>query len=203
MGYVVLALLLIVGAAAVVVAQRRQGGRAEAVAPVAVSVPVPVPAPVPVSPAVPDPEPESVARAEAERWIERLGAGPAGIDAAGDKAAVQALADATERYRAAKGELAAGRYDTATRTAVEGLHYVRAARTALRLDPGPVLPGLGTPAVTARDGRVILDERTYTVSNRWRDGVTPYYYAGGVVAGRRVPGGWYSSPWWNPALAVA
>ncbi|NNN33264.1 hypothetical protein HLK59_23470 [Streptomyces sp. S3(2020)] len=199
MGYVVLALLLIVGAAAAVAVQRRQGGRAEPVVPVA----------VPLSPAIPEPGPrpesesESGARVEAERWVERLGAGPAGIDAAGDKAAVQALADATERYRAAKEELAAGRYDTAARTAVEGLHYVRAARTALRLDPGPVLPGLGTPAVTARDGRVILDERTYTVSNRWRDGVTPYYYAGGIVAGRRVPGGWYSSPWWNPALAVA
>ncbi|MES5819309.1 hypothetical protein [Streptomyces sp. RG80] len=196
MGYVVLALLLIVGAAAAVVAQRRQGGRPEPVVP-----PVPVPAP----PALPDAGtvPEPGARADAGRWVERLGGGLAGIDAAGDKAAVQALADATGRYRAAKGELAAGRYASAELVAVEGLHYVRAARTALRLDPGPVLPGLGTPAVTARDGRVVLDERTYTVSNRWRDGVTPYYYAGGVVGGRRVPGGWYSSPWWNPALAVA
>ncbi|MEU5887901.1 hypothetical protein ABZ835_13865 [Streptomyces sp. NPDC047461] len=191
MGYVVLALLLIVGAAAAVVVQRRQGGRAEPAAPVA------------APPAVPDPDPGTGARAEAERWVERLGAGPAGIDAAGDKAAVQALADATERYRAAKGELAAGRYDSASAAAVEGLHYVRAARTALRLDPGPVLPGPGTGAVTARDGRVIVADRTYTVSNRWRDGVTPYYYAGGVVAGRRVPGGWYSVPWWNPAMAVA
>ncbi|MDQ0600350.1 hypothetical protein QF037_004695 [Streptomyces canus] len=195
MGYVVLALLLIVAAAAAVATQRRQGGRAEPVVPAA------------VPPAVPDldadPDPGTGTRGEAERWVERLGAGPAGIDAAGDKAAVQALADATGRYRAAKGELAAGRYDSATAAAVEGLHYVRAARTALRLDPGPVLPGLGTGAVTARDGRVIVADRTYTVSNRWRDGVTPYYCAGGVVAGRRVPGGWYSAPWWNPAPAVA
>ncbi|MER6179257.1 hypothetical protein [Streptomyces sp. NPDC001652] len=195
MGYVVLALLLIVPAAAAVAAQRRQGGRAESVVPVAVPSAVPDPDP--------DPAPGTGARVEAERWVERLGAGPAGIDAAGDKAAVQALADATGRYRAAKGELAAGRYDAAAATAVEGLHYVRAARTALRLDPGPVLPGLGTGAVTARDGRVIVADRTYTVSNCWRDGVTPYYYAGGVVAGRRVPGGWYSAPWWNPAPAVA
>jgi hypothetical protein len=195
MGYVVLALLLIVGAAAAIAAQRRQGGRAEPVVPVA--------APPAVPDLGPDPDPGTGARVEAERWVERLGAGPAGIDAAGDKAAVQALADATGRYRAAKGELAAGRYDAATAAAVEGLHYVRAARTALRLDPGPVLPGLGTGAVTARDGRVIVADRTYTVSNRWRDGATPYYYAGGVVAGRRVPGGWYSAPWWNPALAVA
>ncbi|MEU6373704.1 hypothetical protein [Streptomyces sp. NPDC046909] len=206
MGYVVLALLLIVGAAVAVVAQRRQGGRREPVlesaaqpAPVAVAAPVAPPALTPAVPPALVPGP----RTEAERWVERLGAGLAGIDAAGDGAAVLALADATERYRAAKGELAGGRYGSAEAVAVEGLYYVRGARVVLGLDPGPALPALGTPAVTARDGRVIVADRTYTVSNRWRGGVTPYYYAGGVVDGRRVPGGWYSSPWWNPALAAA
>ncbi|WP_405734320.1 hypothetical protein OG885_22215 [Streptomyces sp. NBC_00028] len=192
-----LALLLIVGAVFAVVAQRRHGGRGPAAM---VSVPVrAAEAPVPV----PVPAPEPGGRGEAERWVERLGAGLAGIDAAGDTAAVLALADATERYRAAKEQLAAARYETAGSTAVEGLHYVRGARVVLALDPGPALPALGTPAVTARDGRVIVADRTYTVSNRWRSGVTPYYYAGGVVDGRRVPGGWYSVPWWNPALAAA
>jgi hypothetical protein len=195
MGYAVLALLLIVGAAVAVAAQRRQSAAGPVPAPVAVVRAVPEPAPVPVA------EPDG--RADAERWVERLGAGLAGVDAAGDAAAVLALADATERYRAAKEQLAAGRYANAELTAVAGLHYVRAARVVLGLDPGPVLPGLGTPAVTARDGRVIVGDRTYTVSNRWRGGVTPYYYAGGVVGGRRVPGGWYSEAWWNPALAAA
>lgn len=198
MGYAVLAMLLIVGAAVAVAAQRRQPA-AERLVPVPVPVPVQVPAPVPAPPPVAEPD----GRAEAERWVERLGAGLAGVDAAGDTAAVLALADATARYRAAKEQLAAARYPTAELTAVEGLHYVRGARIVLGLDPGPVLPGLGTPAVTARDGRVIVGDRTYTVSNRWRGGVTPYYYAGGVADGRRVPGGWYSEAWWNPALAAA
>lgn len=207
MGYAVLALLLIVGAAAAVVAQRRQagGGPGRAAAARAASVLAPVPVPAPVSAPVPSPSPvaDPDGHAAAERWVERLGAGLAGIDAMGDAAAVLALADATGRYRAARGQLAAARYRAAELTAVEGLHYVRGARVVLGLDPGPVLPGLGTPAVTARDGRVIVGDRTYTVSNRWRDGVTPYYYAGGVVGGRRIPGGWYSEPWWNPALAAA
>lgn len=193
MGYVLLALLLIVGAVVAVVAQRRQG-RMVPVAVRTVQVPAPVPAPVA----------ELDGRGEAERWVERLGAGLAGIDAAGDEAALLALADATERYRTAKEQLAAARYEDAEQGAVEGLHYVRGARVVLGLDPGPVLPALGTPAVTARDGRVIVEDRTYTVSNRWRGGVTPYYYAGGVVGGRRIPGGWYSAPWWrSSALAGA
>jgi hypothetical protein len=29
---------------------------------------------------------------------------------------------------------------------------------------------------------------------------TPNYYPGGRVAGRPVPAGWYSEPWWKPAL---
>ncbi|AXG55453.1 hypothetical protein SLCG_4298 [Streptomyces lincolnensis] len=53
----------------------------------------------------------------------------------------------------------------------------------------------------ARDGRVAVEGRTYAVSNR-PGGVTPYYYAGGEVAGRRVPAGWYSVPWWMAAAAV-
>ena len=31
---------------------------------------------------------------------------------------------------------------------------------------------------------------------------TPNYYPGGRVAGRPVPAGWYSEPWWKPALVA-
>jgi hypothetical protein len=31
---------------------------------------------------------------------------------------------------------------------------------------------------------------------------TPYYYPGGMVAGRPVPQGWYSEPWWRTALVA-
>jgi hypothetical protein len=31
---------------------------------------------------------------------------------------------------------------------------------------------------------------------------TPNYYPGGQVAGRPVPAGWYSEPWWKTALVA-
>ncbi|MDO5513156.1 MAG: DUF1542 domain-containing protein, partial [Corynebacterium sp.] len=31
---------------------------------------------------------------------------------------------------------------------------------------------------------------------------TPNYYPGGNVAGRPVPAGWYSRPWWADAMAT-
>ncbi|MFF7543971.1 hypothetical protein ACFZCU_10070 [Streptomyces canus] len=182
---VLLALVLIAGAAAAVAVQRRAAGGAGV---------------VPLVPAA-----DFDARAEAERWVERLGGSLSTPDAGGDKAAGQALADANERYRAACGQLAAAgspaQYAMVRQTAIEGLHYVRGARTALGLDPGPALPDLGAATVTARDGRVTVDDRTYAVSDR-PGGATPYYYPGGVVGGRRVPGGWYSRPWWKTALVA-
>lgn len=188
MGFMVLlALVLIAGAVAVVAAQRRAAGGAGV---------VPVPHRV---------GQDLDARAEAERWVERLGGSLSTLDAGGDKAAGQALADANERYRAAQGQLVAAgtpaQYAMVTQTAVEGLYYVRGARTALGLDPGPALPDLGAATVTARDGRVTVDDRTYAVSDR-PGGATPYYYPGGVVGGRRIPGGWYDRPWWKTALVA-
>ncbi|MDH6441391.1 hypothetical protein M2158_009932 [Streptomyces sp. SAI-144] len=167
-----LALVLIAGAAAAVAVQRRAAGGAGV---------------VPLEPTA-----DFDARAEAERWVEGLGGSLSTLDAGGDRAAGQAPADANERYRAARGQLAAAgspaQYAMVTQTAVEGLHYVRGARTALGLQPGPALPDLGAATVTARDGRVTVDDRTYAVSDR-PGGATPYYYPGGVVGGRRVPGG--------------
>ncbi|MEU6354062.1 hypothetical protein ABZ896_32815 [Streptomyces sp. NPDC047072] len=188
MGFMVLlAVVLIVGAAAAVVTQRRG----------------------PSGPTDTDTDTGDFdARAEAERWVERLGGSLSTLSGAvadGDKAAAQALADADERYRAAQGQLLAAHTPAqcalVTQTAVEGLYYVRGARTALGLDPGPALPDLGTATVTARDGRVTVEDRTYAVSDR-PGGATPYYYPGGVVGGRRVPGGWYSAPWWKTALVA-
>ncbi|MFF0091679.1 hypothetical protein ACFYSF_17210 [Streptomyces canus] len=110
--------MLIAGAAVAVAVQRRAAGGAGVV-----------------------PEADVDARAEAERWAERLGGSLSTPTAGGDKAAGQAPADANERYRAARGQLAAAgspaQYAMVRQTAVEGLHYVRGARTALGLDPGP------------------------------------------------------------------
>lgn len=131
------------------------------------------------------------AEAEARRWVERLGAGVAGLSTDGDRAATQALADAAERHTAASVQLAqarsTGQYALAGQTAIEGLHYIRAARTALGIDPGPPIPTLAP--VAAGNASAPSD-------------ATPYYYPGGMVDGRPVAAGWYSTPWWKTALVA-
>ncbi|MCI3276545.1 hypothetical protein [Streptomyces cylindrosporus] len=140
------------------------------------------------------------AGAEAHRWVELLGGSLSTLDAGGNQAARQALADAGERHRAAQGQLATAyspaQYALVTQSAVEGLHHVRTARTALGLDPGPALPTTGLGG-----GQVTVGGRTYTASAQ-PGAANPYYYPGGVVGGRTVPGGWYSQPWWKTALVA-
>jgi uncharacterized membrane protein YgcG len=148
------------------------------------------------------------ARAEAQRWYERLGGQV--MNLYGEEPAVrQALADAGERYTAAGSQLEQARtarqYELARETALEGLAYVRAARTALGIDPGPELP----PLAAARGAGQLTKERAVDVNGEvFRAGPqpgrdTPYYYPGGRYQGRPVPAGWYSQPWWKPALAGA
>jgi hypothetical protein len=143
------------------------------------------------------------ARAEAQRWYERLGGQLMNLP--NDNAiARQALADAAERHQAAGAQLAQARtvvqFQLARETALEGLAYVRGARTALGLDPGPDLP----PMAASRGAGMIMEEREvngYRVGPR-SSAATPYYYPGGYVEGRPVPAGWYSTPWWKTALAA-
>ncbi|MEV0648884.1 hypothetical protein AB0I28_26880 [Phytomonospora sp. NPDC050363] len=146
------------------------------------------------------------AREEAQRWYERLGGQTMNLSGGDDPAAQQALVDAGERYNAAGAQLerstTARQYELAGQTALEGLYYVRAARTALDMDPGPELPTLHGQAraghVTERmDAEV--DGHRYSASPKpGRD--NRHYYPGGNVGGRPVPSGWYSEPWWRPAL---
>ncbi|WP_203903532.1 hypothetical protein [Virgisporangium aliadipatigenens] len=146
------------------------------------------------------------ARAEARRWHEQLGGQLSTLDPQGSAAARQALADASERFNAAGGEIASARsvrqVELARDSALEGLSYVRAARTALGLDPGPALPLTSAQRAAGEitvPRSVEADGRRVSAAPHAGDG-TPYYYPGGVVAGRRVPRGWYSEPWWRAAL---
>lgn len=147
------------------------------------------------------------AKAEARRWVERLGGQVMNLTGT-DEASRQALADASERYTAAGSQMeqasTAEQSRLVTKTAMEGLYYVRAARTAMGLDPGPALPA---DAEQERAGKVTEDRRVtveghdYEASPNPGSG-TPHYYPGGRVAGRPVPQGWYSEPWWKPALVA-
>ncbi|HEU5471186.1 MAG TPA: hypothetical protein VFV67_11080 [Actinophytocola sp.] len=147
------------------------------------------------------------AKAEARRWVERLGGQVMNLVGTND-AAKQAIADASERYTAAGSQMEQARTieqaRLTTKTALEGLYYVRAARTAMGLDPGPELP----EDPEARRAGKVTEERRVSVEGHDYEASpepgerTPHYYPGGRVAGRPVPQGWYSEPWWKPALVA-
>jgi hypothetical protein len=145
------------------------------------------------------------AKAEARRWVERLGGQVLNLVGTND-AAKQAIADAAERYTAAGSQLDQTRSAAQARgvieTAYEGLYYVRAARTAMGLDPGPELPPLPGQQ---RAGAVTENREVEVGGHRYgaspdSTGYNTHFYPGGMVAGRPVPRGWYSEPWWKPAL---
>ncbi|MEV0057613.1 hypothetical protein AB0H34_44880 [Saccharopolyspora shandongensis] len=147
------------------------------------------------------------AKAEARRWVERLGGQVLNLVGT-NEAAKQALADAAERHGAAISQLdranTAAQARLTTESALEGLYYVRAARVAMDMDPGPELPDLsgqhGAGKVT--EYRDVEVEGRHQVASPNPTEQTPHYYPGGTVAGRPVPQGWYSEPWWKPALVA-
>ena len=148
------------------------------------------------------------AQAEARRWVERLGGQVYALDPKDDPAARQALSDAAERFTAAGSQVeqasSVQQYRLAQQTAYEGLYYVRAARTSLGLDPGPdlpAIPGQQQAGAVSEDRSVTVEGDEYEASPQ-PGARTQHYYPGGMVAGRPVPRGWYSEPWWKPALVA-
>ncbi|WP_280399901.1 DUF1542 domain-containing protein [Nocardia carnea] len=145
------------------------------------------------------------ALADARQVNERLGGQVYSLTGS-NTAAQQALADAAERHTAAGSQLDQARSPAQARlakqTAVEGLYYIRAARTAMDMDPGPPVPELEgqTAAGKVTEDRVIDFEDRRIAASPQPSSETPNYYPGGRVAGRPVPAGWYSEPWWRPAM---
>lgn len=147
------------------------------------------------------------AQADARRVIERLGGQVLNLNG-NDDASKQAMADASERYTAASSQIdqatTAKQALLAKESAIEGLYYVRAARVAMGMDPGPELESLAgqrTAGNVTEDRRVEFEGRQIEASPTPSER-TPNYYPGGRVAGRPVPAGWYSEPWWKPALVA-
>jgi hypothetical protein len=147
------------------------------------------------------------AKADARRLIERLGGQVINLTGT-DDASKQALADASERYTAAGSQIeqatTAKQALLAKESAMEGLYYVRAARAAMGMDPGPELESLSgqKSAGTVTEDRRIDFEGREVEASPMPSQRTPNYYPGGRVAGRPVPAGWYSEPWWKPALVA-
>ena len=147
------------------------------------------------------------AKADARRIIERLGGQVINLTGT-DDASKQALADASERYTAAGSQIeqatTAKQALLAKESALEGLYYTRAARVAMGMDPGPeleTLAGQRSAGNVTEDRRVNFEGREIEASPSPSER-TPNYYPGGRVAGRPVPAGWYSEPWWKPALVA-
>ncbi|MEJ5919328.1 DUF1542 domain-containing protein [Corynebacterium sp. H78] len=143
--------------------------------------------------------------ADARRWIERLGSQVLSISGS-DAASTQAMADASERYNAASSQISTAQTvkqaQLARESALEGLYYVNAARQIMGLPEGPSIP----PLEGQRSAGSVTEQRTiehegHTISaSPVATAETPNYYPGGRVAGRPVPAGWYSEPWWASAL---
>lgn len=147
------------------------------------------------------------AKADARRLIERLGGQVYNLTGT-DDASKQALVDAAERLTAASAQIdqatTAKQAMLAKESALEGLYYVRAARTAMGMDPGPELESIAgqrAAGVVTEDRKVEFEGREVEASPV-PTSRTPNYYPGGRVAGRPVPAGWYSEPWWKPALVA-
>ncbi|GAA0215569.1 DUF1542 domain-containing protein [Corynebacterium riegelii] len=146
------------------------------------------------------------ALADAKRWTDRLGSQVLTISG-NDAASTQAMADASERFNAASAGLADARTPKqamlARESALEGLHYVNAAREIMGLPAGPQLPELEGQRQAGRvtEQRSIRQEDgTVVTASPVATSATPHYYPGGAVAGRPVPAGWYSTAWWAPAM---
>jgi hypothetical protein len=147
------------------------------------------------------------AKADARQAIERLGGQVLNLTGTDDPSK-QALADASERYTAASSQIeqatTARQAQLAKASALEGLYYVRAARVAMGMDPGPELESLSgqSSAGTVTEDRRVQFEGKEIEASPAPSPRTPNYYPGGRVAGRPVPAGWYSEPWWKPALVA-
>ncbi|MFC3848819.1 DUF1542 domain-containing protein [Corynebacterium hansenii] len=143
--------------------------------------------------------------ADARRWIERLGSQVLSISGT-DTASTQAMADASERYNAASSQISTAntvkQAQLARESALEGLHYVAAAREIMGMPAGPELPPLEgqRSAGSVTEQRTIKHEGREITASPVATEETPNYYPGGRVAGRPVPAGWYSEPWWQSAL---
>lgn len=146
------------------------------------------------------------ALADARHWTDRLGSQVLNISG-NDTASSQAMADASERFNAASAALSEARTvrqaQLAREAALEGLHYVNAAREIMGMPAGPQLPELEGQRKAGRvteERTIRQDDGSTITASPYATDRTPHYYPGGAVAGRPVPAGWYSAAWWAPAM---
>lgn len=152
-----------------------------------------------------EPKIPPVSPGEVSSLRDRLGHDVRTLDPGGDRVAMQALADASERYGTCSALLeradSQAQLRTAWLAAAEGLSASRLVRSRLGLDPGPEIPlppsgpGLAGPTRIEVDGRAHVGGPTYGPGRA-------HWFPGGSYGGRYVPAGWYDAPFWPSALVL-
>jgi hypothetical protein len=88
------------------------------------------------------------ARADADHWYDLLRGQVLNLTVTANETVKQAVGDASERYNTAGAQRATAQtvaaYRSVRDTSLEGLHFIRAARTAMGFEPGPDLPPTST-----------------------------------------------------------
>lgn len=136
---------------------------------------------------------------------DRLGHDVRTLDPRGDRVAMQALADASERYSTCSALLeradSQAQLRTAWLAAAEGLSASRLVRTRLGLDPGPEIPLPPSGPTLAGPTRIEVDGRAHVGGPTYGPG-RAHWFPGGSYGGRYVPAGWYDAPFWPSALVL-
>src|SRR5699024_9810900 len=113
------------------------------------------------------------AHADAQRWTERLGGQVMQISGT-DTASPQAMADASARFTAAKSAVTKAtttqQAKLASEPALEGMHYVAAAREIMGMSAGPDQP----PREAQRSAGKVTEKRTNEGENGESLTASPY-----------------------------
>jgi hypothetical protein len=141
------------------------------------------------------------AKANVMPYYDRLANEVNTINTLDNRRAMQAMADASERYTAAGSQMATAEtvsnWAVVRRTTLEGLQATQLARQELGLPAGPALPPMDEA-----HGDQLTEPRTVTVEGKQYQGYpeytpgAPYYFGGGGG----YAGGWYTFPFWQTVL---
>ena len=144
-------------------------------------------------------------RAEVDSLYSRLGSDVSLLEPGEDVTARQGLADASDRYAAARDLLCPGPGTVealmqAKRVTIEGIMATRLVRQRLGFDPGPdPMPPAPPTAPQIRDrAPVDVGGQTFVGYGQYRPGASNYF-GGGTYRGEYIPGGWYAYPFWQTA----
>ncbi len=143
----------------------------------------------------------TVAKDKVMPYYTRLAQEILGFDTKDSDDALQAIADASAKYSTATEQIEAAQtvedWAAARVTVLEGLNASRLARLAVGGEEGEPIPAIAEPAPDQLSApqQVQVQGETFQGFPQYTPG-SSYYYGGGSG----VPGGWYSTPFWERLL---